>query len=65
MLFKPAVGQRVECIRNIIDHLDPKTVIIRKGAKGKVVDNRGPVGIDVQWDGGVYIPIDKRDIKKI
>lgn len=65
MLSKPKVGDRVECKRDIIDHRDPNTVIIRKGAKGKVVHNKGPVGIDVQWDGGFYCPIDKKDIKKI
>ena len=65
MFFKPNIGDRVECTRNITDHRDPKTVIIRKGAKGRVVYATGPVGIDVQWDGGFYCPIDKKDIKKI
>lgn len=65
MLMKPSVGQRVECTRNITDHLDPKTVIIKKGEKGEVVSTRGPAGIDVKWDKGLYCPIDKRDIKKI
>lgn len=65
MFLKPKVGDRVKCTKDIVDHRDPKTVIIRKNAKGTVVHTKGPIGIDVQWDGGFYCPIDKKDIKKI
>lgn len=65
MFLKPRIGDRVQCTDNVMDYKNPKFLLIHKGTKGTVVSVKGPEGIDVKWDNGFYIPINKKHIKKI